>query len=67
MIEQKWQRFGYFGVIVRCSSIHIGLVQKGEKKERMRRKTRKERKGEKVHTKSVMIYVYACIKEYVRI
>ena len=38
MIEQKWQRFGYFGVFVRCSSIHVGLVQKGEKKERMRRK-----------------------------
>ena len=39
MIEQQWQRVGYFGVIVRCSSIHVGLVQKGEeKKERMRRK-----------------------------
>ena len=38
VLSQKWQRFGYFGVIVRCSSIHVGLVQKGEKKERMRRK-----------------------------
>ena len=31
-------KFGYFGINVRCSSIHLGLVQKGEKKERMRRK-----------------------------
>ena len=33
-------KFGYFGVNVRCSSIHVGLVQKGEKKERMRRKNK---------------------------
>lgn len=34
----KMAKFGYFGINVRCSSIHVGLVQKGEKKERMRRK-----------------------------